>query len=148
MKITIDIDPTSDGKSPALAARDVSLLQGGAPVPSNQLVSTDSLTLAGNSGVTPLSVAVPVIAAARVLSTGALETGASVGVAGVNHSATGTYIVTLTNPNVGAVALVTCHVGNGPPGAIRNSDGTITVSTVNTSNAAADAAFHLIVVRA
>jgi hypothetical protein len=142
-KITIEIDP--DATKPTIAARDVELLSGGAPVPSYQLVSVDDTTIIGNSGVTPLSVAVPCIAAARIASTGVISSG--VGVASVVHFGTGTYVVTLSSPSAGLVAFVTCHTGFGAPGVTQNSDNTITVSTVNTSNVATDAAFHLLVVR-
>jgi hypothetical protein len=140
-KITIEIDP--DASKPTIAARDVSLLSGGAPVPSDQLVSTDGVTILGNSGRVPLSVAIPCIAAVRVTAVGVVTVGA--GVKSVNHSTTGTYIVTLTNPSVNAVAVVSCHLGVGPPGVTENPDNTITVSTVNQNNVATDEAFHLIV---
>lgn len=146
MKITIEIDPTAAASKPQITARDVSFGPGGAPVPSTQLVSADDVTIVGNSGVTPLSVAIPCVAAASINSDGTIATEA--GVKSVNHSGTGTYIVTLYNPTLGAVPQVTCQGATGAPGALLNIDGTITVSTVNTSNVATDLHFYLTVHKA
>ena len=146
MRIIIEIDPTDPAVKPQVGARDVTLLSGGAPVPSVQLVSVDDVTILGNSGVTPLSVAIPCIAAGRIAATGVIAV--SNGIVSVVHFGTGVYVVTLSNPTPNADAFVTCHAGFGAPGAILNSDNTITVSTFNTSNVAADAAFHLVVVKA
>ena len=141
MKITIEIDPTVAVSKPQITARDVSIGPGGAPVPSVQLVSADDVTIVGNSGVTPLSVAIPCVAAASINSDGTIATEA--GVKSVNNSGTGTYIVTLDNPTLGAVPHVTCQGSKGPPGALLNIDGTITVTTYDTSFSLTDLHFYL-----
>ena len=130
----------------------VTLNAGGPPINSLALVSVDGVTIAGDGADNPLTViggaSATAIANAVVGSTGLLA--ASAGIAGVNHSATGTYIVTLTNPPAvpsHTVPQVTMSSASSSiaPEAVVNLNGTITVHTKDNSATPADLGFFLTV---